>query len=383
MKVTDVKTFFVDPGSNKNWLFVRIETNEGISGWGECYTIWDRDRSIEAYINHIKRYLIGRSPFNIKHFTQVMYDDYAARRGTMDYYSAMSGIEQALWDIIGKRLNVPVYNLLGGACRDKIRVYANYWYDSASTPEEFAEKAIETVQSGFTALKFDPFPGPWRSYISKQDEKASVEVVRAVREAVGPNIDLLIEVHRRLSPLHAVRVAKMIEEFDIFWYEEPVVSDNIEALAEVRGKINLPVVTGETLYTKSAFRQVFEKRAADIINPDVCNCGGILELKEIAAMAEPYHVVVSPHNFNSTTIGLAATLNISACIPNFLITEYFVNFKARGDEIAVNPLKVENGYIRIPQGPGLGLVLNEEAMARYPYREFTKRDIRQYYEEGP
>ncbi|GAJ08640.1 unnamed protein product, partial [marine sediment metagenome] len=124
-------------------------------------------------------------------------------------------------------------------------------------------------------------------------------------------------------------------------------------------------------------------RAADIINPDVCNCGGILELKEIAAMAEPYHVVVSPHNFNSTTIGLAATLNVSACIPNFLITEYFLNFKLRGDEITVSPFKVEDGYIRIPQGPGLGLELNEEAMARYPYHEFAKRNIRQYYEEGP
>lgn len=383
MRITDVKTFFVDPGTSKNWLFVRVETDEGISGWGESYTLWDRDKSIEAYINHMKRYLIDRSPFNIKHFIQVMYDDYAARRGTMDYFCAISGIEQALWDIVGKKLNVPVYNLLGGACRDKIRVYANYWYGSASTPEEFAEKAVVTIRSGFTALKFDPFPGPWRSRIDRQDERAAVEVVGTVREAVGSDIDLLIEVHRRLSPLHAVRVARMMEEFDIFWYEEPVPADNIEALAEVRGKIKAPVVTGETLYTKAAFRQVFEKRAADIINPDVCNCGGILELKEIAAMAEPYYVVVAPHNFNSTTIGLAATLNVSACIPNFLITEYFVNFKPRGDEISLNPFKVENGYISIPQGPGLGLELDEMAMARYPYREFAKRNIRQYYEEGP
>ena len=383
MKITDVKTFLVNPGTNKNWLFVRVETDEGISGWGESYTIWDRDRSIEAYINQMKRYLIDRSPFNIKHFVQVMYDDYAARRGTMDYFCAISSIEQALWDIVGKKLNTPVYNLLGGACRDKIRVYANYWYAGASTPEEFAEKAVETIRSGFTAIKFDPFPGPWRSRINTQDEKAAVEVVGAVREAVGTDIDLLIEVHRRLSPLHAVRVARMMEEFDIFWYEEPVPADNIEAMAEVRGKINSPVVTGETLYTKAAFRQVFEKRAADIINPDVCNCGGILELKEIAAMAEPYYVAVAPHNFNSTTIGLAATLNVSACMPNFLITEYFVNFKPRGDEIAVNPFKVENGYISIPQSPGLGLELDEAAMARYPYREFAKRNIRQYYEEGP
>ena len=381
MKVTDLKTFFVDPGISKNWLFVKVETDEGISGWGEAYTLWDREMSIEAYMKNMRRYLIGRNPFNIKHFTQVMFDDYAARRGSMDFFCAISGIEQALWDIIGKALNSPIYNLLGGACREKIRVYANYWYDDARTPKEFAEKAVETVNSGFTALKFDPFPGPWRSYISKQDERVAIKTVRAVREAVGPHIDLLIEVHRRLSPMNAVRVARMLEKFEPYWYEEPVPADNIEALAEVRRNINIPIVTGETLYTKSAYCEVFERRAADIINPDVCNCGGILELKEIAAMAQPYYVAVSPHNFNSTTIALAATLNVSACIPNFLITEYFVNFKSRGDEIAVTPFKVENGYIRIPDKPGLGLELDEEAMARYPYRDFTQRNIRQYYEE--
>ncbi len=381
MKITDLKTFFVDPGTNKNWLFVKVETDEGVSGWGEAYTLWDRELSIEAYLHQIRRYLIGRNPFNIKHFTQVMFDDYAARRGTMDFFCAISGIEQALWDIVGKTLNTPVYNLLGGPCRDKIRVYANYWYIDARTPEEFAEKAVETVKSGFTALKFDPFPGPWRSYISKQDEKTAVATVGAVRDAVGPNIDLLIEVHRRLSPMNAVRVARMLEEFDPYWYEEPVPVDNIEALVEVRKNINVPVVTGETLYTKSAYCEVFERRATDIINPDVCNCGGILELKEIAAMAQPYYVAVSPHNFNSTTIGLAATLNVSACIPNFLITEYFVNFKPVGDEIAVTPFKVENGYIKIPDKPGLGLELDEEAMARYPYRDFDQRHIRRYHEE--
>jgi len=382
LKITDLKTFFVDPGTSKNWLFVKVETDEGISGWGEAYNYRDRAMSIAAHANSIKRYLIGRSPFNIKHFTQVMFDDYAARRGSLEYFCAISGIEQALWDIVGKTLNTPVYNLLGGACREKIRVYANGWFSNAGTPEESAEKAVETIKDGFTALKFDPFPGPWRSYISKQDEKAAVEVVKAVREAVGPDIDLLIEVHRRLSPMNAVRVARMLEEFEPYWYEEPVPADNIEALAEVRRNINIPVVTGETLYTKSAYCEVFERRAADIINPDVCNCGGILELKEIAAMAQPYYVAVSPHNFNSTTIGLAATINVSACIPNFLITEYFVNFKSRGDEIAVTPFKVENGYIKIPDKPGLGLELDEEAMARYPYRDFAQRNIRQYYEEA-
>ena len=224
MKITDVKTFFVDPGVSKNWLFVKVETDEGISGWGEAYNYRDRAKSTMAHADSMKQYLIGRSPFNIKHFTQVMFDDYAGRRGSMGFFCVVSGIEQALWDIVGKTLNTPVYNLLGGACREKIRVYANGWYSSANTPQESAEKAVETLKGGFTALKFDPFPGPWRSYISKQDEKAAVEVVKAIREAVGPDIDLLIEVHRRLSPMNAVRVARMLEEFDPFWYEEPVPS---------------------------------------------------------------------------------------------------------------------------------------------------------------
>ncbi len=382
MKITDVKTFFVDPGVSKNWLFIKVETDEGISGWGEAYNYRDRAMSTAAHADSIKRYLTGRSPFNIKHFTQVMFDDYAARRGSMGFFCVVSGIEQALWDIVGKTLNAPVYNLLGGACREKIRVYANGWFSNASTIEESAEKAVATIESGFTALKFDPFPGPWRSYISKQDEKAAVAVVKAIRGAVGPDIDLLIEVHRRLSPMNSVRVARMLEEFEPFWYEEPVPADNINALAEVRNNINLPVVTGETLYTKAAYCELFEKRATDIINPDVCNCGGILELKEIAAMAQPYYVAVAPHNFNSTTIGLAATITVSACIPNFLITEYFVNFKPRGDQISVSPFKVENGYIKIPDKPGLGLELDEEAMAKYPYREFPLRNIRQYYQEA-
>ena len=245
------------------------------------------------------------------------------------FWSAVSGLEQALWDLTGKRLGVPVITLLGGPCRERIRVYANGWYSGAKTPAAYAAKAKETVARGFTALKFDPFPGPWRTHISREAEEQVVETVRAVREAVGPKVDLLIEVHRRLAPMHAVRVARMLEPFDPFGYEEPVSARDIGALAEGRREIRPPIVTGEELYTRFEFREVFERRAADIINPDVCNVGGIEELRQIAAMAEAYHVVVSPHNYNSTTVGLAATLHVSAAIPNFLITEYFVNFEPR------------------------------------------------------
>ena len=383
MQVTHVKPMLVHPGSGKNWLFAKVDTDAGISGWGECYTQADRDQSIVAHVQQLGRYLVGRNPLHIKHFTHMAYNDFAGKRGAMDFYSALSGIEQALWDIAGKHLDTPVYNLLGGPCREKIRVYANGWYEGAKTPDILAKKAAETVARGFTALKFDPFPGPWRTHIDSKTERAAVENVRAVREAVGPEIDILVEVHRRLAPMHAVRIARRMEASHPFWYEEPVSARNLDELAACKRQISLPVVTGEELYTKAEFRPIFEKQAADIINPDVCNCGGILELKEIAAMAEPYLVVVSPHNYNSTTIGLAATLQVAACMPNFLITEYFVNFKERGDEMAVTPFRVDNSYITLPTGPGLGLELNEAALAKHPYREFPPRALRHAKDEGP
>jgi galactonate dehydratase len=383
LKITDLQTFLVHPGRAKNLCFVKIDTDTGIHGWGECYTQSDRDRQIVTHVEQLARYLIGRNPMHIKHFMQVAYDDFAGRRGAMDLYSALSGIEQALWDITGKQLGVPVYALLGGACRDKIRVYANGWSDGAKTPETLAEKAVQVIERGFTALKFDPVPGPWRTYISKDIERQTVRNVQAVREAVGPEVDILVEMHRRLAPMYAIRIARELEPYHPFWYEEPVLAENIDALATAKRAINIPVVTGEELYTKFEFREVFEKQAADIINPDVCNVGGILELKEIAAMAEPYFVVVSPHNYNSTTVGLAATLQVSTCIPNFLITEYFVNLESFGHTIARSPFEVVNGYITIPKTPGLGIDLDEEALAKHPYQPFPARSPRQYHEEGP
>jgi galactonate dehydratase len=383
LQVTDVTTFLTHPGRGKNLCFVKVSTDTGIHGWGECYTQADRDHQVAAHVGQLTRYLVERDPRHIKHFLQIAYDDFAGRRGAMDLYSALSGIEQALWDILGKHLGVPVYTLLGGACREKIRVYANGWYDGAKTPEALAEKAQQTIARGFTALKFDPIPGPWRTFVSREVERQAIRNVQAVREAVGPDVDILVEMHRRLAPMHAIRIARAIEPYQPFWYEEPVLAENLTALAAVKQAINLPVVTGEELYTKFEFREVFEKQAADIINPDVCNVGGILELKEIAAMAEPYFVVVSPHNYNSTTVGLAATLQVSTCIPNFLITEYFVNLEAFGRTIAEQPFEVVNGYITIPDTPGLGIELNEAALAQHPYQPFPARSPRQYHEEGP
>jgi galactonate dehydratase len=381
MQITDVKTFLIHPGTGKNWLFVKIETDAGIHGWGEAYTQADRDRSIEITVQQLRRYLIGRSPFDIKHFTFMAYTDFATRRGSMEFYCAVSGIEQALWDITGKATGQPVYNLLGGATRTRIRVYANGWGGGGSL-DALVAAAKGVVARGFTALKFDPFPNPWRAYIARGDEDMAVERVAAVREAVGPDVEILVEVHRRLAPMHAVRVARRMEPYRPFWYEEPVSARDLAGLAEARSEISLPIVTGEELYTKAEFRDVFERRAADIINPDVGNCGGILELREIAAMAEVYHVVVAPHNYNSTAIGLAATVHAAAGMPNFLITEYFVNFEEVAKAIA-SPFAPVNGEITLPTAPGLGVEIDEDALAHYAYREFPPRSLRRPADEAP
>jgi len=383
LRVSRVVPFLADLGGGKNLCFVKVETDGGPHGWGECYTQSDRDTSVVALVEAIGRHLVGRDASHITHFVHWAYHDFAAKRGAMDFWSAVSGLEQALWDIAGKRHGAPVHALLGGPCRERVRVYANGWYGGAKAPADYAARARETVARGFTALKFDPFPGPWRTHISREAEEVAVATLAAVREAVGPRVDLLVEVHRRLAPMHAVRVARAMAPYRPFWYEEPVSSTNLEALAECRRQIDIPIVTGEELYTRAEFRRCFELRAADIVNPDVCNCGGIQELRAIAQMAEPSLVTVSPHNYNSTTVGLAATLQVSAAIPNFLITEYFVNFEDRGREIARPALEVRRGYVALPTAAGLGIELDEAALARYPARPSAGRTMPTPGDEGP
>jgi galactonate dehydratase len=380
MKITNLKTYLVDSGSAKHWLFVKVETDEGLYGWGEAYTQLDRDRQLEVQIQELARYVEGRNPLNIKHFCFMAYNDFAGKRGSLELFCAISAIEQALWDIAGKAAGQPVYNLLGGAFREKIRVYANGW-GGGGTPEQAAEAAAATVAKGFTALKFDPFPGPWRAWIDKSEEAAAVERIAAVREAVGPDVEILVEVHRRLAPMHAIRVARLLEPYRPYWYEEPVSAQDLDSLAEVRRNINLPVVTGEELYTKNDFRPVFEKRAADILNPDVCNCGGILELREIGAMAEAYHVAIAPHGYNSTAVGLAAMVHGVAAMPNFLIGEYFVNFEEMSNLYNRTPIVAVDSYVALPTAPGLGVDMDEEALAAHSYQQRPMRKLRMPGEE--
>ena len=382
MKITSVKNYTVHPGWRKNLIFVKVETDAGIHGWGEAYSQYDRDTAVTAQLEALGRYAVGRRPFDIKHFTQVAFDDYAQRRGSVELFCAISGIEQALWDIVGKACKQPVYNLLGGRYRNKIRVYANGWSYGMKEPDDYARAAEKVVKQGFTALKFDPLPAPWRTYIPKEHERRAVRVVKAVREAAGPDIDLLIEQHRRLAPMHAIRLDRQLAEFDLYLMEESCQAEYPDELALIRREIGVPMMIGEATYTKTGFRPLLEKRSADILNPDVACVGGILELKEIAAMAEPFLVAMSPHNYNSTLVALASTVHASATMPNFLITEYFLPFVEFCDKISPNQLKPKNGHIELPTAPGLGVDVDEEALKKYPGKIYTGRKLRHPDEPG-
>lgn len=376
MKVIKAECLPVHPGWRKNLIFIRIELEDGTVGWGESYSQYDRDPAIAAQAKELLRYLIGRDVFDIRYFCQIAFDDYAQRRSSLEFWSALSGIEMAMWDAVGKLTQQPVYRLLGGKCREKIRVYANGWGYKLATPDDYARAAEKVVAQGYTALKFDPLPRPWRTHIPKEHIRKGVEVVKAIRDAVGPDVDLLIDLHRRLAPVHAIEFAQRVQPLEPYWIEEPCQKENMAAIAEVRAKTTIPVVTGEALYGRADFLPAFRQRVADIVNPDVSNCGGILELLLIAAQAETEMVAVSPHNYNSTLLSLSATVHASACMPNFTITEYFLPFEQFSQSVAHNALKPVNGYITLPDTPGLGLDINESVLRAAPAQAYPLRGLR-------
>jgi len=383
MQITHVESFLFNPGSTRNLLFCRIETDSGLYGWGEAYVTAEKEKAIDEYLRAMAPHLIGRSPFSIRHTGQVLFDDFVIRRSSLGFLSAWSAIEMAMWDIVGKHAQMPLHDLLGGASRERVRVYANGWADEPGTLDQNIERALKVKEQGYTALKFDPLPGPWRNFIHREDEEFAVNYVRLMREALGPEMELLIEMHRRLAPSHAIRLAHRFAEFDIAWYEEPCLSDNIDLVAEVRRKQPIPVVTGETIYTKESYAQVLEKRAADILNPDICAIGGITALMDIATMAQPHAVAIAPHNNNSTLAGLAATVHVCAVIPNFTIAECFINRLTACDEIAKASIKVEAGWAEVPKTPGLGIDIDVERLRQHPYKQYPPKGLRHYWEEFP
>jgi len=296
-------------------------------------------------------------------------------QGGIIILSALSGVEQALWDLKGKALGVPVYELLGGKVRDKVRAYTNAWSnlpDPAGVLENdasdnVARNAVAMVEAGFTAMKWDPFRNAGQ-VISREDEKYAIESVRSVREAVGPDIDLLIECHGRFNMWSAIRMAQQMEPFDPYFYEEPIPPDNIDAMAEVQRAINIPVATGERLLTRWDFRMLFEKQAARIIQPDICHAGGILESRKIAAMAEAYYVTVQLHN-SLGPISTMASLQFDACTPNVIFQEFFYPRLERYNSLITDPIEYEDGYLKISSRPGLGTDIIDEAVLEIPPTE--------------
>lgn len=366
MKITDVKTLVMGT-SWRNLTFVKVETDEGLTGISEV-RMNNRTDALVAYIDGAKRrHVIGSDPFNTEDLYQRLFRDDYGRAGEI-VATGISVIEIACWDIIGKALNQPVYRLLGGACRDKIKAYANGWYRVERTTEEFHAAAKRVLEKGYRALKFDPF-GAGYYELSYEEKLKSVELVEAVRDAVGPDVEILVEMHGRFSPYMAIEISAELEKFKPSWVEEPVPPDNIAALAKAAEKINLPVATGERLHNKYEYRELINLQAADILQPDITQTGGFLETKKIAAMGDMCYMTVAPHNVGGP-VSTASALHFAACTTNFKIQEHFNDFsEAWVKEAATGCPEVIDGYFSLPNGPGLGMELNEELIAEHPYRE--------------
>ncbi len=364
MRIERIETWFVDIGW-ACWTLLKMYTDDGTTGVGEC-TLEGKEETVVGSIRDLSRYLIGKDPLDIERHWQAMYRG-SAWQGVAQF-TAMSGLERAMWDIAGKTYGQPVYRLLGGACRDRIRLYT--WPTPTSeAPEAYADAAREAVSLGYTALKTDPFADLFFRG-SPAHLSAAVERVAAIREAVGWEIEIAVDGHQRLYPQAAITVAAELEPLKIMFFEEPIPSDNLDALAKIAGSVRVPLATGERIYTRWGFRPLLERQIVDVIQPDVCHVGGISECRKIAAMAEAYDVPISPHNPNGP-VGMAAAVQVAACTPNFLALES-THFRAWQWELVDRPLVHRDGYVDVPTQPGLGLDVNEAAMGK---RTGVPRDL--------
>ena len=368
MKVTDVQTFVVD-AFRTNWVFVKVLTDEGISGVGEA-TLEYKEKALLGAVEHIREYLVGKNPLDIEKHWHTIYRD-AYWRGGAVLMSALSAVECALWDILGKHLGVPVWQLLGGKVNDRVRIYVNGWFAGAKEPEEFAEKAKLAVSRGVTAMKWDPFG---KSYleISSADLDRAIRCVGAVRDAVGNGVDLLIEGHGRFNVPTAVKIAHELAPFRPMFFEEPVPPDDLDALRQVKDRSPVSIAAGERLYTRWNYRALFDKMAADYIQPDVSHAGGIMELRKIAAEAESRTIPFAPHN-PSGPVANAATLQLAAVCPNFSVLEIMYSDVDYRKDITDERLVYRDGYMQISDRPGLGIEINEAACAEHPYQPHTLR----------
>ncbi len=344
LKVTKLETILVKP----RWLFLKVHTNAGIVGLGEPITE-GRALTCREAIREIEPYLIGKDPRRVAHHWQAIYR-HAFYRGGPILTSALSGIDMALWDIKGKALGVPVYELLGGPTRDRVRVYAH-----AGTPELMKKKQAE----GFTAFKTGPAKKrPMRAIETPGAVQYAAERFAELRRVMGNDVDIAIDFHGAVPPATAKLLIKALEPYQPMFVEEPCQAQNHDVMAEIARGTHLPIATGERVFTKWGFREVLEKRAAVVLQPDMCHAGGITEVRLIAGMAEAYYASIAPHN-PLGPISLAAGVQLSASIPNFLCQEQV----SLGEGYIKQPFTVTKGYLELPKGPGLGVELDEQALA--------------------
>ncbi len=363
MKITEVTTYLVG-NVWKNWLFVRVDTDEGIHGTGEG-TLNAFSATVEAAIHELRDVYIGLDPHHVEALLQ---------RGIRDVYSdggqihmaAIAAVEVACWDIVGKAAGKPIHELLGGRIRDRVRVYANGWYRTDRTPEGFADRARDVASRGYTAMKFDPFGAAWRVQ-DRREEDLSIDIVRAVRDAVGPDIDLMIEAHNRFSVGTALRIADRLAEFRPAWLEEPVRHEHIASMVEVGHRSPVPIATGESFTSLGQFADLLSHDAVHILQPEPLHLGGLWRTRQVAAMADAHLAVVAPHNAQGPVCS-AMSAQLGACIPNFYVQESFDEFNADWSrEIVDVPVLPVAGHVDVPTGPGLGIDLDWERLAAYPY----------------
>jgi galactonate dehydratase len=357
-KITEVRPFVLGAGG-KNITIVRVRTEDGLEGIGEG-TINYRVRAIHGAVQDFAMYLVGKDASQIERHWQALYRNSFFRGGPIQM-TALSAVEQALWDIRGQRLGVPVWDLLGGAARDRI---ATYTHGGGPNPRAAAERCLALVEEGHRAIKLG-IPGAVEPVLDERAVGATVAIVRAVRDAVGPDVKLMVDCHAKPTPPVAMRLAAELAPFGLLFLEEPLPPENVDALATVARASLVPVATGERLFTRWGFREVVEKQAAAVLQPDLGHCGGILEARKIAALAETYYASVAPHNPRGPGVTMAS-LHVAACTPNFLIQEIVHDDPLR-EAMLVEPLRVENGFVPLPAAPGLGLRFDEALAARFPY----------------
>ncbi len=381
MKIVDLKTYIVDPHGpgGRNWIFVKLTTDNGISGIGEAFDVPFSPPVVARLIETTgERFVIGADPFRIETMWRTIYASGYDQHPDVTKMGIISAFEIAFWDIIGKAVGQPVYNLLGGKYHERLRTYTymnpapgKVTKDSyvQKDPQAAGERAAYYLKMGFTAIKFDPV-GPGTVHAPLQPSvgnlATSEAVIRAVREAVGDKCDIIIGTHGQMTTSAAIRLAKRLEKFDPLWFEEPVPPENRDEMARVARHTSIPIGAGERLSTKYEFRELLEKQAAGIMQISLGRVGGLLEAKKIAGMAEAYYAQIAPHLY-AGPVEAAANVHIATCSPNFLILEGLETWGGFYNEILKAPFRWEEGYLIPPDKPGLGIELNEEVMSKYAY----------------